>query len=185
MFVVWQQCRAISAEKKVKTFFLQMPKPAAASLTPHCQIVRPKFFGADISALPVSAAPAFIVTLRSSQTLQKLPPFKYFRNAAGFFKLQPCLRRRRRRRLPRLSLLSKSGCCACDRGGGWSSNLLAGQEMKLPAFYWAARWDHVTPTGSGGVSEEQGSLWSLQVALFPHISADFRLARRVASHPVW
>lgn len=43
-------------------------------------------------------------------------------------------------------------------GGGWNSNLLAGQEMKLPAFYWAARWDHMTPTGSGGVSEEQESL---------------------------
>lgn len=43
-------------------------------------------------------------------------------------------------------------------GGGRSSNLLAGQEMKLPAFSWAARWDHMTLTGSGGVSEEQEHL---------------------------
>lgn len=91
-----------------------MPEPGAARLTPHCQIVRLNFL-AEISPLPVFAAPAFIVTLRSLQALQKLPPFKYFRNATGFFKLQPCLLRRRHR-LPRLSLLSKSGCCGSDWG---------------------------------------------------------------------
>lgn len=113
MLCLWTDNNA--AEKKVKTFFLRMPEPGAARLAPHCQIVRPEFFG-RYQSLPISAAPAFIVTLRSSETLQNLPPFKYFRNAAGFFKLQPCLLRRRRRRLPRLSLLSKSGCCACVRG---------------------------------------------------------------------
>lgn len=48
--------------------------------------------------------------------------------------------------------------------GGWRSNLLAGQEMKLPAFYGAARWDH----------RDDRSRWRCLLRMM----ADFRLSRR-------
>lgn len=100
----------------------RMPKPGAARLTPHCQIVWPNLFfrweqggregqlsvPSDLCHPGFHCDPAFL-----ADSSQASSPFKYFQNAAGFFKPSPCLLRHC---LPRRSLLSKSGYCGCDSG---------------------------------------------------------------------
>lgn len=136
MLCLWSDNNA--AEKKVKTFFLGMPEPGAARLTPHCQIFWPNFSG-RYQPLPISAAAAFIAAPRSSQTLHKPPPLsnisemlpdssscRLVYSAAAFL----------------VSAFYLNQGAAPAIVGGCHSNLPAGQEMKLPAFYGATRWDH-------------------------------------------
>lgn len=134
-FVVWQQRRhphrlqKVSAKKNMSRHSSFRCQSLGQGVVSHSQIIY--IFGRFQSPAPFLRTWLSLWPPLFTDT-STIPTFRYFRNAAGFFKRQPCLPSR----LPCVGLLSKSGCCA-DRGG-WRSNLLAGQEMKLPAFYWDA-----------------------------------------------
>lgn len=138
MLCLWSVNNA--AEKKVKTFFLSDAN--AWSDSPHTTLSNSwaKFFGQkSVPSNLRRRRPAFIVTLRSSHTLQKPPRFQIFPKCSRILQtavlFTPPL-------LPRLSLLSKSGCYACD-GGRMAQQFAGGAGNEASCFLTGLLlWDH-------------------------------------------